>query len=289
MKMLLKIVVALVLVVIIAAAVIYWRIDQIVAAAIERGGTYATGVETRVEGVDLAIFSGRLEVMGLNMANPEGYPETGMLDSKRLAVAVKTGSLRSKRVVIPELRIEGMTVNLDREDGKYNLQVIADNLEKLGSGERDPDAPKPESKQKYVVEKIIIRDVTGNVELLAGGSVPVNVDEIIIENVTDENAEGVLLHELFAQLLPAVMAGVLDNVGELPGALKDMLFEDLAGAAGQFGEGAVKLIEQAVPEMGEMVGDAMEGAGEKAGEAVEGIGEGIGDMLPGGDGGDGEQ
>lgn len=289
MKKLLKILAAVVLVLIIAAAVVFWRIDQIAATAIERGGTYATGVETRVENVDLAIFGGKLDVAGLTMANPEGYPETGMLDSQRIAIAVKTGTLRSDRVVIPELRIEGMNVNLDREDGKYNLQVVADNIEKLGSGERDPDAPKPDTEQKYIVKKIVIRNVTGKVELLAGGSVPVKIDQIILEDVTGENAQGVVLHELFAQLVPAVMAGVLQNVGELPGDLKNLLFEDLAGAAGQFGEGAVNLITEAAPDLAEGLGEVLEGAGDKAKDTLEGIGEGIGDVLPGGNGGDDQQ
>lgn len=290
MKRLLKIVIAIVIVLVIAVAIVFWRIDQIAAAAIERGGTYAMGVQTKVDAADVALFGGRLEVSGLNIANPRGYSEASMLDSGLIAVAVKTGSLRSQRVVIPELRIENLDLKLERADGRYNLQVIADNLEKLGSGERDPDQPKPETKQKYVVEKIVIRNVTGSVELPVGDPLEIEIPEIVIENLTDENARGVVLHELIARIFPAIMAGVVNNVGDLPGELKKVMIQDLAGAASKFGDQAVEALKQAVPDMEGPIGDVLdnvrEGVGERAGEAIEGAGdrvrEGLEGLMPGG-------
>lgn len=294
MKLLLKIVVGLLIVVSVTVAIVLWRVDQIAAAAIERGGTYAMGVDTRVDGVDVAILGGRLEVLGLNIANPEGFSDAKLLDAGRLALAVETGTLRSDRVVVPEVRIEGLKIKLERDDdGTYNLQVVSKNLEKLGSGEREPREPKPESGKQYVVEKVVVRDVSGEVELPIGDPLTIEVDEIVLEDVTGDNARGVVLHELMARLFPAIMAGVLDKVDALPGEVGDLLARDLGKAANELGEDAKRLIREVAPGLGEPLDRIIDGAGDRAREAIEGAGdrvrEGLEGLLPGGREGGGDE
>ena len=44
--------------------------DRLISRAIEEGGSYGTGVPTKVETVDAGLFSGKLELGGLSITDP---------------------------------------------------------------------------------------------------------------------------------------------------------------------------------------------------------------------------
>ncbi|MDX1682749.1 MAG: hypothetical protein R3336_06495, partial [Phycisphaeraceae bacterium] len=52
---------------------IFIYIDSIAATAVERGGTYALGVDTRLADADVGIFAGEVTLDGLTVDNPEGF------------------------------------------------------------------------------------------------------------------------------------------------------------------------------------------------------------------------
>ncbi|MEQ9616895.1 MAG: hypothetical protein RLN60_02550 [Phycisphaerales bacterium] len=80
----LKIVAVLLVVFIIAivgiVVLVVSQVDTLAKHGIERGGTYAMGVETTVDSVDIGIFSGTFEMNGFRVANPEGYARPSFLD-----------------------------------------------------------------------------------------------------------------------------------------------------------------------------------------------------------------
>ena len=68
-----RVLLVLVLVVVIVAAGGLFYLDRVVGASIERGGSYALGVDTELRSVRLGLLSGEFSLSGLTVANPPGF------------------------------------------------------------------------------------------------------------------------------------------------------------------------------------------------------------------------
>jgi hypothetical protein len=72
MKKLAKIGLGILAVLVLLLVVAWLSLDYIAKAGIEAGGTYAMGVKTTVDSVNLGLISGQAKVNGLTIGNPEG-------------------------------------------------------------------------------------------------------------------------------------------------------------------------------------------------------------------------
>jgi len=308
MKTALKVILALVVVIVIVAGVAIYRVDAIAKSAIERGGTYAMGVDTKVDGVSISLWGGTAGVDGLNIANPAGFPGPHLMHSGHLGLSLEPGTIREDTVVIREITIDGLDLHIRKKDGQYNVEVISENLKRFSKGEGGaPDAePAPEPTEdkpakQFVVQKMTIRNVTATVDGPLG-EVKVTPPDIELENVTKDN---VPLDQLIAQLFPAIMMNV---VQALPGNLADLqgkLTSQLQDAAGAVGGKATELLQQSASEVTKrlegVTGEATKAlenvggdVGRQLGETVnqpannmgEGIGDAVGNLLGGGDSND---
>jgi hypothetical protein len=291
MKKLIRIALALVVILIIVAGVIWYSIDTIAKTAIEKGGTYALGVETSVESVNIRVLTGSASIYGMQVANPQGYPSPHLMRNGKIAVDVDGGTLREDTVVITLVEQESLDLRLDKKDGRYNVEEITDHLKSLGEkdeGEPEPgDEPKPkEDKDKeFVVKKLIVRDVTVHIDGVPGS--PFHVDEVVLENV----GKDVSLDQLFAQVFPAVVGSVLKSLPGDAAKLVVGLTGELAGAAEALGGQAAALFEDSLGNVDEhlkavtdTVGEATKGLGEATkgvGEGAEGAGDAIKKGLEG--------
>ena len=73
MKLLKRLVLLALGVVVLGFAAAWIFLDPLVAKAIEKGATYAAGVETKVGSVDASPLSGRFGIQELSLANPAGF------------------------------------------------------------------------------------------------------------------------------------------------------------------------------------------------------------------------
>ncbi len=289
--------VAVVVVLVGVAGVFYW-IDHIAKVAVEQGATFALGVNTSLDSMNVGILSGSVGMAGLNVANPAGYGSPHFLKLGEGSVAVSLGSLRSDRVQVPELTLNGIRMSLEKRGGKANYQAILDNLKKFESGEEKPAAEKPDGKG-FVFERIAIRDVQVDVELLpVGGSLtrlPVTIDRIDLRNIGSDSNKGVILAELSSVILKAILQSVLQKAGDiLPADLTTDLTQGLAqltdlGKTAQMVVGDVKAqVDEATRKLGEAgakaaediarTGDELRKGAEDAGKKVT---EGLGGLLGG--------
>lgn len=293
-KGLLAILIVLLVVVIGVPIGVLVYIDVIAKSAVERGGTYALGVDTTLDSMDVGVFSGRVDMARLNIDNPAGFdtPHFLRLDDGRFAVSL--GTLREDKVVAPELTLSGVSMNLERKHGKANYAVIIDNLKRFES--KDEPAEKKEKKpgKRFVIERVTISDVKVQVDLLPIGGdltrVPLHLDQVVLTNVGSESDKGVMLAELTAILTKAILAAVVEKGGDLipqdiAGELAKGLqgLEGLQGAAMQVvGEVTTEVTKQ-MDQVGKEVGKAIDEGGKEvqkqlddAGKQVE---EGLGGLL----------
>lgn len=213
MKWFVRILLGVVALAIIGVLLVVLLIDPIAKAAVERGGTYAMGVDTKVDTMSIGLTSGDVKMVGLQVANPEGFKSACLMKSGTFAVSVRPGSLFGKTIEVREFTLDGLEVNIEMAGLAANVTKIMDNLKRLSSKDPGPGAEKPKTPpsegKKISVTTITIKNVAANF-YVGGKCIPVKVPLIEMKDVTSDNATGVAMHELAARIVPAILASVFD-------------------------------------------------------------------------------
>lgn len=282
MKKKLLIALGVVVLLLVAAGIgVFVYIDVIAKRGIERGATYAAGVDTTLDSADVGITSGELTMDELAMDNPQGYTAEHFLKMEKGYVHVGLGSLMEQQIEVPAIELTGLNLQVERAGGKNNYDVILDNLKKLSSGEK-PDKPDPDAKT-YIVRKLTINNTAVTITGFGVGSQTVTLPTIELTDV-GSGGDAKSMAEIVGIVIREIMQSLLSDPSKLPGMLVGSLTEGLAGLGnlgdvgvetiGQIGEG----VGQAVGEIGEKMGEISPEAG-KAVEDVKGkVDEGVKDV-----------
>ena len=70
-KILFRIILGFALVIVLVIAAVLLGIDSIAKSGVEKGASYALGVETKLESIDVRLLDGQIIMDDLNIANPE--------------------------------------------------------------------------------------------------------------------------------------------------------------------------------------------------------------------------
>ncbi|MBX3358401.1 MAG: AsmA family protein [Phycisphaeraceae bacterium] len=293
-KLLIAVVVLVVLLMVAVGGVVYFA-GSLAKSGIEKGGTYALGVPTRVDGVSLGLLSGRFSLTGLSVGSPAGYSAPHFLALGEGGVKVSLASLTSDVIEVPQFRLEDIDVRLQRKDGKGNYNVILDNIQKV-SGPKGAE-PKPSSSgsdKKLVINELTIRNVKVHLELLDApggiGKVEVPIDEIALKNVgktgTGVGGTGVTISELAGIVVQALMNAAVERGGglipadvlsDLQGSLAKL--DDLKGLGMQVIGDAKGTVENVKAEAQKAVEDIKK-TGDDLKKGLEDAKKGIGDLIP---------
>jgi hypothetical protein len=264
MRLLLRAVVVIALLAVLALVLLFVFVDRAAKTAIEKGGTYALGVPTTLGEADIGLVSGRFALGDLVVANPAGFESPHFMRLGRGELELSLSSLTSDLVEVPSLVLDGLSLSLERKDGKANYDEILKHLEKaVGSdGKKAPPADEGSAK-KFVIREIVLNNVRAEVQLLpVGGSLTkttVTIPTIRLKNVGND---GQSMSELFAAILDAVLRAVVDVGGDL---LPKDLLNDLSKKLPDLGKQALELTEK----LGGSLGELGKGVGEKAGEVLD--------------------
>jgi hypothetical protein len=247
MKILRRVLLFLLVLVLLAVGAGWYFLDSLVGTAIEKGSTYATGVETKVEGVDASFFSGRFGIDGLSLANPPGFRSEPFLVLGSARAHWQNGTLFSDTIEMDSFVLDGVDVNLERTGSGTNYGKILDHLEKLSSGETEKP-PAEKSARKLTIRKIEIKNVRAGLHLsgvpLASGSMEVKIPSIVIDDFRSDGET----KEIVAKLTRALLKAILDEVLRLgkdvfPADLLQDLGENLDGLKGTVEERAKEALE----------------------------------------------
>lgn len=275
-----KILLALLAVVLVAVGGVWLYTNQIVGGAIERGASYALGVDTSVGFVRLRLLRGDFALSGLRVANPPGFDEPDFLDLHSAYIRVDLDSIRSQVVHIPDFTLDGVQVALERRGKSTNYGDIMANLRRFESkGQKAAARGAPKEERRFVVDRLLIRDVDARVEwseVAANATgMSVNIPEIELKNVG--GGRGVQMSELSAIVLKAILGSIARYGTNLPGAVLGGLeagLGELGRVPGVVVTGAGKaLVDNVAGAVGGEVGEAVRGVG---GSATESVGKAVG-------------
>jgi hypothetical protein len=263
MKILKRLLVVGILLVVVLVAAVWLFFSPIVSSAIEKGTTYATGVDTKVKSVSASPTAGKFSLEGLRMANPPGFRDEPFVQLGNVRAAWQNGTLLSDTIGMDEFVVENVEVNLERAGSGTNYGWILDHLSKI-SGEKPPEKekePEPAKGKKTLrIKRIEIRNVHAGLHLsgipLASGSTSVTVPSIVIDDFRSDGSTTEIVGKLTGQVIHSILDSVLkagkdvfpaDVVKDLGGSLKKV-----GDAIGAESKGSVQGIQDALKGAGDL-------------------------------------
>lgn len=280
MKLLIKIVLALVLLVVLAVFGAVMYIDSIAKSAVQSGATNALGVTTTLETASVSILGGEFKMSGLNVANPEGFKTSHFMTLDDGGVAVSLGTLMKDTIEVADLTLDGIDINLEKVSGKSNYNVILDNLKK---SEDTAPTPDEQSGKQFIIRHVKITNVMVHTDLVGIGGdlgkmeVPIDIIEL---NDVGSDGSGMTMRDLSGVIMKTIFAAIVANGAKLPGELVNELGGQLANLEG-LGQFGVEIAGQALGNIGGAAGDVLKGVTEGTGDVGKAVGDGVGGLLKG--------
>ncbi len=211
---------------------IFSMVDQGAKIIVEQGGTYAMGVETTVDSMDLSLTRGTVEMSGLNIANPEGFSTENFFALATTNAQIDLESISTPTVIIPEVRLLGIDVTLDKGQDPSNYNQILENLARFESDESEPADPSAQGKD-VIIKSLILEDINIHVANMPGvslvaGDVAINIPQIELKNIGEE--ESMKAGDIFNLVVKTVLSAAVEaGGGIIPGDVLGELGNGLAG------------------------------------------------------------
>jgi hypothetical protein len=221
MKKKLLIAAAVVVVLIVAGLVsLFIFLDAIVKKGVETVGPKVTQVAVTLDGASISPFSGKGELTGLFVGNPEGYNSESAIRMGTISVAVKPGSLMSDKMIVDSVLVEAPEITFEGGLRGSNLKKILDNVNEF-SGETDEETPGADDRGGKKIQVNDLRISGGKISVrlsdLGGAGTTVPLPEIHLtdlgageEGITTGELIKIVLDKVLEEAIPAATAAVGD-------------------------------------------------------------------------------
>lgn len=222
-----KIIIGVVAVIVVIAAILFFVIgslDSIVEAAIEEVGTKTTKTEVQVDGVSINLGDAQGALMGLTVANPQGFSSNKAISLGQIKLKLDAKSLTSDTIVVKEILIEKPAVNYEFGKGGSgsNFDVIKKNVASAGASDSSKSADN--AGPKLIIEHLYINDgkIAVTSELTKDKPLSASLPKIHLKDIGKKSG-GASAEEVAQQVLSSLTKGVGSAVGKLDlSKLKDV-------------------------------------------------------------------
>jgi AsmA protein len=132
--------IAVVLLVVIGVAVVYFRLGAIVEYAVESQGSQQMSLKTELDGASVGLFGGEVELDELKIANPPGFEAPHLFTLGGVDVKVPISELRSNPKRVSSITLDKPKLVIERgADGRFNFKAAIDQMPKSPT----PTGPAP--------------------------------------------------------------------------------------------------------------------------------------------------
>jgi hypothetical protein len=174
-KTILLITLALLLLVGIASFFLLLRnLDSLVAAAIKKYGSAATGTAVRVSSVHISLRDGRGTIKELRVGNPKGFSSNPLFTLGEITIDLDTRSLTSKVPVIEVIRIGAPAFRYELNGkGESNLASVKAHVNRYtaagGENKQEAKGGKGSRPTRLRIKRLTIEGGNGVIDLSAVG------------------------------------------------------------------------------------------------------------------------
>ena len=173
-KLLFKLVFAVILLLVIGVVVLYFSFDSIVKKTVEVEGTNQLKVATTLGGVSLGLVKGTVDLTDFTLGSPAGFTAPRMMSIGELRVdSGGISNLRGKPVHINTIDLENPFLVVEEVNNKLNFKAMMENLPSSPDQKAKPAAQSDQT-------KLVIDSLTVN-----GASVQLDVSVAMIKKHFD--------------------------------------------------------------------------------------------------------
>jgi uncharacterized protein involved in outer membrane biogenesis len=226
-------------VVAVALYLLLTNLDRIVAAAIGKYGSEATGTKVAVSSVRIELSEGAGSIRGLSVGNPPGFASPEAFRLGDITIDVDAGSVTKDPVVIDMVRVRAPHVTYEiNEAGESNIDAIRKHLEKM-QGAGGAKGKTAGGGKKIVIRKLIVED--GKVDVraaaLGGKTLSAAIPRIELSNLGGKGGDspGAVARQI---------AGSLAGKASLAAASTG-IWQSLVKGAGKAGEAGMEAVKDA--------------------------------------------
>ncbi len=259
MRLVVRLGIGLLLLLVLAIGLVWIFQDSVVRAAIQSGGSWATGVDTRVDDVSAALVGGKLELSGLSLANPPGFSAEPCFVLRAARADWDTRSLLSDEIHLREIALDGLALRIERNASGTNFMRIVNHSGSQGDASA-PTTSESGPTRKLVVDTIVLNDVSAELVLadmpIAKGPLRVTVPRIEIKDFRSDGPT----QELVGKLLSAIIQAALDSsLAAGAGIFPEDLARDLRADIAKARAGLDTLLQDSLGTSVEEAGKALDG------------------------------
>ena len=194
---------------------LYASLDHVAKRAIEHFGTEALGVELKVERVRLSPVDGRGEILGLVIANPQGFRRPSVARAARVEIEVDPATLASDVIVIRRLEVTAPAIVYETAKSGTNLDALrrtaARNAKASAQSAGANEKPK---EKKLIVDRLTIRGaaLTYAPTVVSGSAdIRLGLPDIVLANVGRKKG-GLTPEELASVIVDAIVVRTAQTI-----------------------------------------------------------------------------
>ena len=220
-----KVLLGIVGVIVAAAALLLIFRDMYIPFVVSKAGTFALGTKVELKKFSSSL-TGKVDIQGLSVANPEGYHNSKAFELERIYVDLSIPSLFSNKIIVREILVTGMKVDLESKITRTNLGDIQKNVERLlpvkdKSNDTNTDDTKAEKSQKSaVIEKL---NINNNSISFSNSALGLTVNIPLVPISMTDVGKGQSIAETLNEVLTRILTSVFDACSNLGGSVADSL------------------------------------------------------------------
>ncbi|MBL4591876.1 MAG: hypothetical protein JKY96_07955 [Phycisphaerales bacterium] len=243
------------------------NLDKMVKTGIEKGGTYATGVQTTVDSVDVGLFSGSLSMQALKIDNPSGFSTPHFMTLASSDTQINLATLNEAKVRISKVRLTGIDLYLDKGNDPSNYNAILNNLKRFEDGDTKQSSDDTGANKPVVIESLVLEDISIHVANMPGislltGDIAITIPKIELENIGEN--ENMTVGEIVGLVVKTVLSAAIESGG---GIFPDDVLNDLIGGLGDLSS----LSDLGIGAISGLGDGILDGATEQAQQTIDGI------------------
>jgi len=209
MKLLAKVLLALVVVLLLLVGALHLWLGSLIKRGVEQVGPSITQTSVTLRDADISLLSGRAELEDLTVGNPKGFQTPSAFRLHNATVRLDWKSVLSDTVVIEEILIDGPEISFEGTPAGSNLGTIRDNAKAYAPAESSEIAPVPKrDAQQGSGRKVVIKQFTMTnaraIMLVRAGGVETKAQGISLQDIRLESIGGASFHEVIATVLTSI-------------------------------------------------------------------------------------
>ncbi len=193
--------------IIVVLIVVFFALNSAVKAGVERVLPKVTGTPVKLDDVSISLFSGKGELSGFLIGNPEGFETDSAFALGLVRVDVNLLSLMSDRIIIEEIYIDGAEVTYEAGLTGSNIGKIKKNIEEFAGPPKEGEEPKEKEGEgkKIQINRFVFTNATIALSAkgLQGRKLSVPLPEIELKDIGKEEGGksiGEVANEIFTPL-----------------------------------------------------------------------------------------